>query len=149
MLSIYLLKKIIVISKKKIFFRFLEEYQARHEDDDIYEYDEDGNVIWSWKKVIDPLPEIDHSLISYKNFQKNVYQMHEDIQKLTNKQVFELRSLMDIRVYGNDAPKPVISFGHFMFDEALMKLIRKSQFEKPTPIQAQVIKNFLIYYFLF
>lgn len=122
--------------KKK--FRFLEEYQTRHEEDDIYEYDEDGNVIWSWKKVIDPLPEINHSLINYKSFQKNVYQEHEDIQKLTNKQVFEIRTLMDIRVYGHDAPKPVVSFAHFMFDEALMKLIRKNQFEKPTPIQAQV-----------
>lgn len=94
------------------------------------------------------MPEINHSLINYKSFQKNIYNEHEDIQKLNNKQIFELRALMDIRVYGHDAPKPVVSFAHFMFDETLMKSIRKIQFEKPTPIQAQVdeISNFLRFF---
>lgn len=53
-------------------------------------------------------------------------------------QVFELRNKLDVRVYGMDPPRPVISFVYFSFDEMLIKQIRKSQFEKPTPIQAQV-----------
>lgn len=33
-------------------FRFMEEYKERHEnDEEQYEYDEDGNIIWTWKKV--------------------------------------------------------------------------------------------------
>jgi hypothetical protein len=43
----------------------MEEYKERHvsDDEENVEYDEDGNVIWSWKKEIDPLPPIDHSQI--------------------------------------------------------------------------------------
>lgn len=43
------------------------------------------------------------------------------------------------QVTGFDAPKPVTSFGHFGFDEALMKSIRKSEYTQPTPIQSQAV----------
>lgn len=46
---------------------------------------------------------------------------------------------MGIKVTGADAPNPVTSFAHFGFDEALMKVIRKSEYTQPTPIQAQAI----------
>ena len=36
-------------------------------------------------------------------------------------------------------PRPVTSFGHFHFDEQLMRLIIKCEFTQPTPIQAQAI----------
>ena len=44
-----------------------------------------------------------------------------------------------LQVTGCAAPKPVSSFGHFGFDEALMKAIRKSEYTQPTPIQAQAV----------
>lgn len=118
----------------------MEEYSAKHfdEDEDIYEYDEDGNVIWTWKKVIDPLPSIDHSIIPYKPFSKNFYHEHEDISAMHQMQIFELRNKLDVRVYGSDPPCPVISFAYFPFDDALIKQIQRNEFEKPTPIQAQV-----------
>lgn len=97
------------------------------------------NVIWTWKKTIDPLPDIDHSTIEYKPFNKYLYQEHSDISALSPKEVFDLRAAMDIRVFGSNPPKPIVSFGHFSFDESIMKNIRKSEYEKPTPIQAQVI----------
>ncbi len=40
---------------------------------------------------------------------------------------------------GPEIPKPVSSFGHLGFPEHLMKVIRKSEFTQPTPIQAQGI----------
>ena len=40
---------------------------------------------------------------------------------------------------GASPPKPVSSFGHFGFDDVLIKAIRKSEFAQPTPIQAQAI----------
>lgn len=43
------------------------------------------------------------------------------------------------QVTGFDAPKLVTSFGHFGFDEALMKAIRKSEYTQPTPIQSQAV----------
>ena len=41
------------------------------------------------------------------------------------------------KVSGFDPPKPITSFGHFGFDEQLMHYIRKTDYSKPTPIQAQ------------
>ena len=43
------------------------------------------------------------------------------------------------RVSGASPPKPVSSFGHFGFDDALIKAIRRSEFAQPTPIQSQAI----------
>jgi ATP-dependent RNA helicase DDX42 len=110
-------------------------------------------------KIIDPLPPIDHSQINYENFEKNFYEEHEDIKNLENAEIDSLREtlgkygayptyvrglknfvfgLKGIKVSGLSPPKPVCSFGHFGFDEQLIRAIRKSGFTQPTPIQAQV-----------
>lgn len=108
--------------------------------DNEIEYDEDGNPIAPpRKRDIDPLPPIDHSEIEYKPFEKNFYQPHEEISSLSRSQVEELRHKLGVRVTGPVPPKPVSSFGHFGFDEALMKQIRKSEYTQPTSIQAQAI----------
>lgn len=63
------------------------------------EYDEDGNPIPPPKnKIIDPLPPIDHSEITYKDFEKNFYAIHPDIAALSNNQVAELRNTLGIKV---------------------------------------------------
>lgn len=119
----------------------MEEYKERHpeEDEDNYEYDEDGNIIWTWKKVIDPLPKMDHSTVKYEDFKADFYNEHEQILGLTAKEVFDLRNSLDIRVFGLAPPKPCTSFAHFNLEESLMNRIRKANFETPTPIQAQGI----------
>lgn len=54
----------------------------------LLEYDEDGNPIPpDKKKIIDPLPPMDHSLIEYKQFQKNFYIEHPEIKLLSNTKV--------------------------------------------------------------
>ncbi|KAI6215108.1 RNA helicase [Aphelenchoides besseyi] len=123
------------------YFKFLEDYKERHQEtaEDNYEYDEDGNVIWTWKKTIDPLPQIDHSQLPYGDFVRHCYTEHEDIQRLTPIEVFDLRNTFDIRVFGNDPLKPCVSFAHFGFNEKLMNRLQRAEFEKPTPIQAQAI----------
>lgn len=104
------------------------------------EYDEDGNPIAPpRKRDIDPLPPIDHSEIDYESFEKNFYNQHEDIAKLTPQQVADLRRTLGVKVTGPVPPNPVTSFAHFGFDEPLMKAIRKSEYTQPTPIQAQAI----------
>lgn len=90
--------------------------------------------------------------LRYPPFDKELYEEHEEIKALSPKQIFELRIALDvwddfcqfhiilqIRVYGHDPPRPVVSFAHFCFDKAMMAVIRKASFEKPTPIQSQVI----------
>ncbi|KAM3724357.1 ATP-dependent RNA helicase [Dirofilaria immitis] len=121
------------------YFKFMEEHKTNTVEDEIYEYDEDGNIIWTWKKVIDPLQSIDHTKVEYAPFNKNFYHEHEQIKSMTTIKVFELRNSLNLKVAGFNPPKPVTAFAHFGFDEALMNLIRKSEYEHPTPIQSQSI----------
>ncbi|XP_071512810.1 ATP-dependent RNA helicase DDX42 [Panulirus ornatus] len=126
------------------YYRYIQENpnagKQQEDSEDEIEYDEDGNPIAPKKpKYIDPLPPIEHSTIEYSDFTKNFYQEHEDIAALTPSQVQDLRVKLGIKVTGFDAPKPVTSFGHFGFDEALMKAIRKSEYTQPTPIQSQAV----------
>jgi ATP-dependent RNA helicase DDX42 len=130
------------------FFKWMEENPnagvaiaggGDEEEDKDLEYDREGNIIVPEKnKIIDPLPPIDHSTIDYEPFEKNFYNEHEEISALSAEQSEELRRKLGIKVSGLQPPKPVCSFAHFNFDEPLMKVIRKSDFTQPTPIQAQV-----------
>lgn len=130
------------------YYRYMEENPTagveKEESDIELEYDEDGNPIAPPKsKYIDPLPAIDHSTIEYANFEKNFYEEHEDISRLSPYEVEELRKKIGIRVSGAAPPKLVTSFGHFGFDEKLIKAIRKSEYTQPTPIQAQGVPTAL------
>ncbi|OWR45378.1 hypothetical protein KGM_200847 [Danaus plexippus plexippus] len=122
------------------YYKYMEDNPLQTADDgsDVeIEYDEDGNPIAPpKKKFIDPLPPIDHSEIQYEPFEKNFYTPHEDIEKLEQHQVEELKKNLGVKISGPDPPKPVSSFGHLGFDEQLMKAIRKSEYTQPTPVQA-------------
>ncbi|CAO1308156.1 unnamed protein product [Diamesa serratosioi] len=107
---------------------------------DELQYDDYGNPITTTnKRLIDPLPPIDHTKIEYKPFEKNFYVMHEEIAALNKIQKDDLRKKLNIKVTGASVPSPVCSFSHFGFDEQLMKVIRKSEYISPTPIQSQAI----------
>ncbi|XP_077398274.1 ATP-dependent RNA helicase DDX42 isoform X2 [Festucalex cinctus] len=108
------------------------------EEEENVDYDSDGNPIAPIaKKIIMPLPPIDHSEIDYPPFEKNFYNEHEELSSLTGTQVVELRQKLNLRVSGAAPPKPCTSFAHFSFDEQLMHQIRKSEYTQPTPIQCQ------------
>lgn len=125
------------------YYRYMEENPNAglapvDDDNPDIEYDEDGNPIPpDKKKIIDPLPPIDHSQIEYKPFLKDFYREHPEIEALTNQRVNELRKALGITVTGSNAPKPVSSFGHLNFDEKLIKAIIRAEYTTPTPIQAQ------------
>merc|ERR1719210_1535001 len=109
------------------------------------EYDADGNPIAPLKpKYIDPLQPIDHKEIDYQPFEKNFYNEHSDIASLSNIQVIDLQHKLGVHVSGAIPPRPVTSFGHFGFDDTLLKAIRRSDFTQPTPIQAQGIPALLL-----
>ncbi|XP_069021654.1 ATP-dependent RNA helicase DDX42 isoform X2 [Embiotoca jacksoni] len=111
---------------------------TQEEEEENIDYDSDGNPIAPiTKKIILPLPPIDHSEIDYPPFEKNFYNEHEELSSLTGTQVLELRQKLNLRVSGAAPPKPSTSFAHFNFDEQLMHQIRKSEYTQPTPIQCQ------------
>lgn len=127
------------------YYRYMEEnpnagLQPVEDDHPEVEYDEDGNPIApDKKKIIDPLPPIDHSEINYEPFKKDFYQEHPEIAALEEVQVHELRQTFDLTVSGKNAPKPVSSFAHFGFDDKMLKAIIKAEYSSPTPIQAQAV----------
>ncbi|NWW90733.1 DDX42 helicase, partial [Rhynochetos jubatus] len=126
---------------QEAYFRYMAENPTagvvQEEEEDNLEYDSDGNPIAPSKKIIDPLPPIDHSEIEYPPFEKNFYNEHEEITSLPPQQVVELRHKLNLRVSGAAPPRPGSSFAHFGFDEQLMHQIRKSEYTQPTPIQCQ------------
>ncbi|XP_077316326.1 ATP-dependent RNA helicase DDX42 [Lithobates pipiens] len=129
---------------QEAYFRYMAENPTAglipEEEEDNLEYDSDGNpMAGTTKRVIDPLPPMDHSEIEYSPFEKNFYEEHEEITALTPQQVVELRHKLNLRVSGAAPPRPASSFAHFGFDEQLMHQIRKSEYTQPTPIQCQGI----------
>ncbi|XP_072105381.1 ATP-dependent RNA helicase DDX42 isoform X2 [Mobula birostris] len=125
---------------QEAYFRYMAENPNAgviQEEEEEIDYDSDGNPIPPQKKVIDPLPPIDHSELEYQPFEKNFYIEHEDLAKLSLIPLAELRQKLNLRVSGADPPKPCSSFAHFGFDEQLMHQIRKSEYTQPTPIQCQ------------
>ena len=50
-------------------------------------------------------------------------------------QVIDLQHKLGVHISGAVPPRPVTSFGHFGFDDTLLKAIRRSDFTQPTPIQ--------------
>ena len=49
--------------------------------------------------------------------------------------MIDLQHKLGVHVSGAVPPRPVTSFGHFGFDDTLLKAIRRSDFTQPTPIQ--------------
>lgn len=124
------------------YMRYMEENPTaglNPDEEEEMDYDDDGNPILKRNKVIDPLPAVDHSDIDYEPFERNFYKPHEEIDMLKPVQVTELREKLGIKVSGIAPPHPVSSFGHFGFDDKLLGAVRKSEYTKPTPIQAQGI----------
>ncbi|TRY98962.1 hypothetical protein DNTS_001232, partial [Danionella cerebrum] len=129
--------------EQEAYFRYMAENPTagltQDEEEEDVDYDSDGNPIApTTKKIIMPLPPIDHSEIEYAPFEKNFYNEHEELSSLTGADVVQLRNKLNLKVSGAAAPKPATSFAHFGFDEQLMHQIRKSEYTQPTPIQCQV-----------
>jgi ATP-dependent RNA helicase DDX42 len=99
----------------------------------------DDNPLFQRTKVIESLPPLDHSQISYPPIQKNLWKEHAEVSSLSSEEVAEYRKRYEIKVEGEDVPRPAKAFHHFGFDDALMREIARQQFEVPTPIQKQAV----------
>eukprot|EP01147_Barroeca_monosierra_P005310 gene5310-7082_t len=112
------------------------------QDEETFEYDEDGNVISqrkAFKKDVDPLGDIDHTEIDYPPFNRNFFEEHEDVAKLAPSEVVQLRKQLGLEVTGKNVPKPCVSFAYFGFDSIMMQLIQRQEYVRPTAIQAQAV----------
>ena len=86
------------------------------------------------------IAKIDHNKIEYIDFQKDFYREVPELAKMTDGEVEEYRLDMDgIKVKGKMVPKPIKSWPQCGVSARILEILKRNNFEKPTPIQAQAI----------
>ena len=91
------------------------------------------------RRSADPLPPVDHKSIAYKPFKRNFYDEHPELFVLDDEEVAAARAAEQMRVTGDDAPKPVSEFAHCGLPQALADVVAAGGYTAPTAIQAQVL----------
>lgn len=83
---------------------------------------------------------VDHSRIYYAPFRRDFYVEVPELAKMTPDEVKLYRELLgDIQVRGKNVPKPIKSWAQAGLNAKVMNVLKKCNYEKPTPIQAQAI----------
>ncbi|KII70281.1 putative ATP-dependent RNA helicase DDX46 [Thelohanellus kitauei] len=91
-------------------------------------------------KQMKNLPPVDHNKVYYREFRKNFYVEVPEIAKLTDAEVSAWRLEMDnLIVKGKGCPKPVKKWVQLGVNPLILQVLKKSNYEAPTPIQAQAI----------
>ncbi|XP_051536520.1 probable ATP-dependent RNA helicase DDX46 [Myxocyprinus asiaticus] len=89
------------------------------------------------RKVLEP---VDHKKIEYESFRKNFYVEVPELGKMTPEEVSEYRlELEGIAVKGKGCPKPIKTWVQCGTSMKVLNALKKHNYEKPTPIQAQAI----------
>lgn len=122
-----------------------------HNDQDAMEYSEEeegddelANALLAISKKgggkKKELPAVDHKAVEYDSFRKNFYVEVPELARMTAKEVQAYRAELEhIKVKGKDVPKPVRTFAQCGLRSAILDVMKKCKYEKPTPIQAQAI----------
>merc|ERR550532_543572 len=79
----------------------------------------------------------DWSRVDLPQFQKNFYQVHPQVNALSEQDVQAWRTKHEMLVTGNNVPRPVQNFAQANFPAYILGEIAKAGFENPTPIQSQ------------
>uniref|UniRef100_A0A8C7GBL1 RNA helicase n=2 Tax=Oncorhynchus TaxID=8016 RepID=A0A8C7GBL1_ONCKI len=70
-------------------------------------------------------------------FEKNFYNEHPDVQRMSQYDLEEFRRKKEITIRGSGCPKPVSSFSQAHFPQYVMDVLMQQNFKEPTAIQAQ------------
>lgn len=86
------------------------------------------------------LQAVDHTQITYLPFRKNFYVEVPEMARMTNDEVELYRTELEgIRIKGKGCPKPIKSWAQCGASRKILDVLKKHNYEKPTPIQAQAI----------
>ena len=86
------------------------------------------------------LPSVDHQAVQYLPFRKSFYREVPELARMTPEEVSAYRiDLEGIKIKGKDCPKPLKTWAQCGLSGKILDVIKKSGYEKPTPIQAQAI----------
>jgi len=83
------------------------------------------------------LQEPDWSRAQLQPFRKNFYQEHPEITQLSEDKIVQWRTSNEIKVFGENVPRPIMSFQQANLPFYLLDEINKAGFQNPTPIQSQ------------
>ncbi len=84
--------------------------------------------------------KIDHNKIVYEPFTKDFYREVPELTRMTLAEVEEYRTELEgIKVKGKNVPKPIKSWPQCGVSNRILDILKKNEYEKPTPIQAQAI----------
>ncbi|OMJ22506.1 Pre-mRNA-processing ATP-dependent RNA helicase PRP5, partial [Smittium culicis] len=87
---------------------------------------------------------VDHSQILYESFKKEFYIEPTELLQMTDDELEDLRENLDgIKIRGQNCPKPAIKWTYFGLPSLCIQTIKRLDFKKPTPIQAQAIPAIL------
>lgn len=112
------------------------EYSSEEELEDI----KDTAANFAAAKQKKELPKVDHSQVEYETFKKCFYVEVPEIAKMTQEEVDAYRSELEgIQVKGKGCPKPIKTWAQCGVSKKEMDILKKLNFEKPTPIQCQAI----------
>jgi len=79
----------------------------------------------------------DWSRTELKPFRKNFYKEHPEIAHLSEDQIVQWRTSSEIKVFGQNIPRPIKSFEQANLPFYILEEIAKAGFKNPTPIQSQ------------
>jgi ATP-dependent RNA helicase DDX46/PRP5 len=85
------------------------------------------------------LKEIDHSLVNYMSFRKNLYIVPKALSRLTEKEIQEEREKLQIKVRGKGCPAPVQTWTQCGLSDRILDCIAHLHLKAPFPIQKQAI----------
>ncbi|TGZ60095.1 hypothetical protein CRM22_008741 [Opisthorchis felineus] len=109
------------------------EYSSEEEEETL----EDALAHLQKKEKLLP---VDHSKIHYRPFRKNFYIEVPELAKMSKEDVKAYRaSLENIRVRGQDCPKPLKNWVQAGISSRLLNCLKRNNFDKPTPIQCQAL----------
>lgn len=111
------------------------EYSSEEEGEDLK--DTMASINSKGKKE---LGKVDHTVIEYVPFRKDFYVEVPEIANMTKEEVDAYRAELEgIKVKGQGCPKPIRTWAQCGVSKRILDVLKKNNYEKPTPIQVQAI----------
>lgn len=111
------------------------EYSSEEEEEDL-----NATAAGIANKQKKELAKIDHSNVEYTPFRKNFYVEVPEIARMTPEEVEAYKEELEgIKVKGKGCPRPIKTWAQCGVSKKELEILKKQNYEKPTPIQAQAI----------
>ncbi|KAI4364331.1 hypothetical protein MLD38_020439 [Melastoma candidum] len=120
------------------------DYEDPENEGDKLEDEDDDEFIKRVKKTkAEKLTIVDHSKIEYQPFRKNFYIEVKEVSRMSPDDVAAYRKQLELKIHGKDVPRPIKTWHQTGLTTKLLEIIKKLNYEKPMPIQAQALPTIM------